>query len=68
MLFKLVILAALLIPSIMAALTWKEMADALIGANGEDLEKTFKEFESEQDKDDLSSALADVAKSSRTHA
>ena len=38
------------------------MANALIGANGEDLEQTFKEFEKEQDKDELSCALADVAK------
>ena len=50
-------------PSIMAALSQKEMADALIKAeNEEDLVQTFKKFEKEQDEDELSCALADVAK------
>ena len=38
------------------------MANALIGAKEEDLVQTFKKFEKEQDKDELSHALADVAK------
>ena len=63
MLIKLVILAALFVPSIMAALSREEMADALIKVeNEEDLVQTFKKFESEQDEDELSWALADVAK------
>ena len=50
MLIKLAILAALFMPSIMAALSREEMADALIKAeNEEDLVQTFKKFESEQD-------------------
>ena len=63
MLIKHVILAALFVPSIMAALSRKEMADALIKAeNEEDLVQTFKKFEKEQDEVELSFALADVAK------
>ena len=61
MLIKLVILAALFVPSIMATLSREEMTDALIGEK-EDLVQTFKKFEKEQDKDELSHALADVAK------
>ena len=45
MLIKLVILAALFVPSIMAALSREEMADALIKVeNDEDLVETFKKF------------------------
>ena len=62
MLIKLVILAALFMPSIMAALLWEEMTKALIGETKEDLVQTFKKFEKEQGYDKLSWALADVAK------
>ena len=62
MLINLAILAALVVPSIMAArLSREEMADALIKVEKEDLEKTFKKFKEEQDLDTLSYALADVA-------
>ena len=50
-------------PSIMAALSKEEMTDALIKAEKEEnLVQTFKKFENEQDKGELSCALADVAK------
>jgi len=63
MLINLAILAVLFMPSIMAALSPKEVRDALIGAeNEEDLVKTFEKFEKEQDKHELSFVLARVAK------
>ena len=62
MLIKLAILAALFVPSIMAALSQEEMANTLIGEKEEDLVQTFKKFEEEQDKCELSHALADVTK------
>jgi len=63
MLIKYVILAALLMPSIMAALSDEEMADALIKAEKEgELVKTFKKFEKGQNHFELSHALANVAK------
>jgi len=63
MLINLAILAALAVPSIMAALSRKEMADSLIKVEKEgDLERTFEKFEEEQDEYVLSLALADVAK------
>ena len=46
----------------MAALSRKDMADALIKAEDEDLAQTFKKFEKEQNEYELSLALADVAK------
>ena len=49
-------------PSIMAALSRKETTDALINENEEDLAQTFRKFEKEQDKIELSFALANVAK------
>ena len=62
MLVNLAILAALVVPSIMAALTRENMADALIGTKEGDLERTFKKLVEEQDKRELSYALVDVAK------
>ena len=59
---KFAILTILFVPSILAALSLKEMASALIAAeDSETLEETFKTFEKEQDAYDLSFALADVA-------
>ena len=62
MLIKLAILAALFMPSIMAALLHEEIAKTLIAENEEELVQTFKKFEKEHDKDKLSWALVDVAK------
>jgi hypothetical protein len=63
MIIELFILAILSIPSITAALSRGDMAGDLITAESEgNLEKTFKKLEKEQDKDNLSDALADVAK------
>jgi len=66
MLIKHAILAVLSMPSIMATLLGKlkheEMATTLIAEKEEDLVKTFKKFEKEQDKYELSQALVDVAK------
>ena len=62
MLIKLVFLVALFVTSIMAALSQQEMADALIKVEkDEDLVKTFKKFEREQNEYELSWALAEVA-------
>ena len=62
MLINLAILAALFMPSIMAArLSQEDMAKTLISGK-EDLVQTFKKFESEQDKYELSHALANVAR------
>ena len=59
---KSAIFAILTAPSILAALTRKEMASALIATNDtEALEKTFKKYEKEQDEYELAEALADVA-------
>jgi len=60
MLIKHVILATLVVPSIMAALSSKDITKALIGAK-ENLVKIFKQFEKEQGEYELPLALADVA-------
>ena len=58
-----IILTFLSIPSILAALSRKDMATALIAAKDiGTLEKTFKKYEEEQGHSYLSGALADVAK------
>ena len=62
MLIKLVILAVLFMPSIMAALSRKEITKALIADKEQDLVQTFKKLKKEQDHYKLSRALADVAK------
>src|SRR5271163_4336211 len=63
MLVKYFLLALFCVSSVMAAeLTRKEKAKTLVAAKDEDLEKTFKKFE-EQDKYELSRALADMANS-----
>ena len=57
-----IILTILFLPSILAALSRKKMAAALIAAeNTETLVETFKKYEKEQNKNILSEALADVA-------
>ena len=63
MLIKHVFLAALFMPSVMAArLSRKDMTDALIKAEDEDLAQTFKTFEKEQNVYELSLALVNVSK------
>jgi len=46
----------------MAALSREDITKALTAENEENLVQTFKKFEEEQDEDDLSLALADIAK------
>ena len=59
---KLAIFVVLAFPSIRAALSSKKMTSALIAADKTGtLEKTFKTFEKEQDKQELAEALVDVA-------
>ena len=60
---KFAILAILALPSICAALSRREIASALIAAEDTGtLEENFKTFKNEQNHDDLSGALVDVAK------
>ena len=59
---KLIAIAILSVPSILATLSRKGMATALIAAKDtRALEKTFKKFEKEPNYINLSKALADVA-------
>ena len=61
--FKLTILTVLFVPSILAALSSENMASTLIAAaDTGTLEDTFKKYEKEQDVNELSWALVDVAK------
>ena len=60
--FKFVLLTVLFLPSILATLSRKKMAAALIAAEDTGtLKETFKKYEKEQNKNTLSEALADVA-------
>ena len=60
---KLAIFVVLALPSILTALSSRKMTSTLIAADKTGtLEKTFKTFEKEQDNDDLSFALVEVAK------
>ena len=53
----------LFLPSILATLSSEEMASALIAAeDSRTLKETFKKYEKEQDDEELTGALADVAK------
>ena len=59
---KFAILAVLMIPSILAAVSREKMTSALIAAKDTVTLETFKKYEKEQSHVDLSKALADVAK------
>ena len=59
---KFAILTVLALPSILAALSLKEMVSALIAAEDSGaLEETFTKYEDGQERDNLSFTLVDVA-------